>query len=39
MELSKDFNIPTNSTQTPITRELLLSLPEEVAEQLIDITK
>lgn len=38
MELSKDFNIPTNSTQTPITRELLLSLPEEVAEQLIDIT-
>ena len=38
MELSKDFNIPTNFTQTPITRELLLSLPEEVAEQLIDIT-
>lgn len=38
MELSKDFIIPTNSTQTPITRELLLSLPEEVAEQLIDIT-
>ena len=36
MELSEDFNIPTNEFQTPITKELLESLPEEVAEQLLD---
>ena len=36
MELSEDFNIPTNEFQTPITRELLESLPDEVAEQLLD---
>ena len=36
MELSEDFMIPTNEFQTPITKELLDSLPEEVAEQLLD---
>lgn len=36
MELSEDFNIPTNEFQTSITRKLLESLPEEVAEQLLD---
>ena len=36
MELSEDFNIPVNEFQTPITKQLLDSLPEEVAEQLLD---
>lgn len=36
MEWSEDFNIPVNEFQTPITKELLEGLPEEVAEQLID---
>lgn len=31
-----NINIPTNKYQTPITKELLKSLPEEVAEQLLD---
>lgn len=36
MKLSEGFYIPTNEFQTPITKELLESLPEEVAEQLLD---
>lgn len=36
MELQDDFYIPTNEFQTEITKELLESLPEEVAEQLLD---
>lgn len=36
MELSDDFNIPVNEFQTKINKELLESLPEEVAEQLLD---
>lgn len=36
MELNEDFLIPTNEFQTPITKELLDSLPDEVAEQLLD---
>ena len=36
MEWSEDFSIPVNEFQTPITKELLEGLPEEVAEQLID---
>lgn len=35
-ELSDDFYIPTNELQTAITKEFLLTLPEEVAEQLLD---
>lgn len=36
MELNDFFTIPTNEFQTPVTKELLESLPEEVAEQLLD---
>lgn len=36
MEISEDFNIPVNEFQTKINKELLDSLPEEVAEQLLD---
>lgn len=36
MEINKDFYIPTNKYQTPVTIELLQSLPDEVAEQLLD---
>ena len=39
MELNEDFYIPTNEFQTPINKELLDSIPEEVAEQLIDFVK
>lgn len=35
-ELNDSFSIPTNEFQTPINKELLTSLPEEVAEQLLD---
>lgn len=35
-ELNEDFYIPTNECQTEITKEFLMSLPEEVAEQLLD---
>ena len=37
MEFARDFFIPTNELQTPITREFLMSLPDEVAEQLVDV--
>lgn len=36
LELSDDFCISTNEFQTAITKELLESLPDEVAEQLLD---
>ena len=36
MELSSDFYIPTNEYQTEITKDFLDSLPQEVAEQLLD---
>lgn len=36
MELSDDFYIPTNEFQTEITKDFLSTLPEEVAEQLLD---
>ena len=36
MEISEDFNIPVNDFQTKINKELLDSLPDEVAEQLLD---
>ena len=36
LELSDDFCIPTNEFQTALTKELLESLPDEVAEQLLD---
>lgn len=39
MELSDDFFIPTNEFQTQITKEFLESLPEEVAEQLLDFVQ
>lgn len=32
----EDIIIPTNEYQTPVTKELLNSLPEEVAEQLVE---
>jgi len=35
-ELDSEFTIPTNEYQTPIDKEYLMSLPEEVAEQLLD---
>ena len=35
-ELDDFYSIATNEFQTPINKKLLLSLPEEVAEQLID---
>ena len=31
-ELNEDFYIPTNEFQTEITKDFLLTLPEEVAE-------
>lgn len=36
IELNDDFYIPTNEFQTEITKDFLESLPEEVAEQLLD---
>lgn len=36
MDLMDNFYIPTNEYQTEITKEFLESLPEEVAEQLLD---
>lgn len=36
MEVSEDFNIPVNEFQTPINKELLDGLPDEVQEQLLD---
>lgn len=36
MELIDGFYIPTNEYQTEITKDFLESLPEEVAEQLLD---
>lgn len=36
MELIEGFHIPTNEYQTEITKDFLESLPEEVAEQLLD---
>ena len=36
MELNEDFYIPTNEYQTEITKAFLDTLPEEVAEQLLD---
>lgn len=35
-ELNEDFYIPTNEFQTEITKNFLMSVPEEVAEQLLD---
>lgn len=35
-ELSEDFYIPVNEYQTPIDKELLSTLPEEVQEQFLD---
>lgn len=35
-ELDENFYIPTNELQTEITKEFLLTMPEEVAEQLLD---
>lgn len=37
MEISEDFNIPVNEFQTQVNKELLESLPNEVAEQLLDV--
>lgn len=39
MDLKDDFYIPTNEFQTEITKEFLASLPEEVAEQLLDFVQ
>lgn len=36
IELGEDFNIPVNEFQTPINKELLAPLPEEVQEQFLD---
>lgn len=36
IEISDDFYIPTNEFQTPINKELLDSVPQEVGEQLLD---
>lgn len=36
-EINDDFNIPVNEFQTEINKELLMSLPSEVAEQLLDV--
>ena len=36
MEISDDFLIPTNEFQTPINKELLQELPDEVQEQFLD---
>ena len=35
-DLNEDFYIPTNEFQTEVTKDFLLTLPEEVAEQLLD---
>lgn len=35
-ELDEDFYIPTNEFQTEITKDFLKSMPEEVAEQMLD---
>ena len=35
-ELNEDFYIPTNEFQTEITKDFLMTLPDEVAEQLLD---
>lgn len=35
-ELDNNFFIPTNEFQTAVTKDFLLSMPEEVAEQLLD---
>lgn len=35
-ELDDNFFIPTNEFQTAVTKDFLLSMPEEVAEQLLD---
>lgn len=39
MELRDDFYIPTNEFQTKITKDFLSSLPDEVAEQLLDFVQ
>lgn len=39
MDLRDDFYIPTNEFQTEITKDFLSSLPEEVAEQLLDFVQ
>ena len=39
MDLRDDFYIPTNEFQTEITKDLLSSLPDEVAEQLLDFVQ
>ena len=36
IEVSNDFYIPTNEFQTPVNKELLDSIPQEVGEQLLD---
>ena len=36
MDLRDDFYIPTNEFQTEINKDFLSSLPDEVAEQLLD---
>lgn len=36
MEIGEDFVIPVNEYQTPVNKQLLDSLPEEVGEQLLD---
>ena len=36
VEVSDDFYIPTNEFQTPVNKELLDSIPQEVGEQLLD---
>ena len=38
-ELNENFFIPTNEFQTEVTKEFLLTLPEEVAEQLLDFVQ
>lgn len=38
-ELDDRFYIPTNEFQTEITKEFLMSMPEEVAEQLLDFVQ
>lgn len=35
-DLSENFSIPVNEFQTKVDKELLMSVPEEVAEQLLD---
>lgn len=38
-ELNENFFIPTNEFQTEVTKEFLLTLPEEVSEQLLDFVQ